>query len=328
MIQSRKATYVWLAAFLTPFVVVAAGVVASPETFYDGFVWRYLFGPIVADAADEPVVIRHGVEATPGYTVVSTAVYAYYLLIAVVGVVKLLDYLDVATQPRFFFALVPYGVLGGASRVLEDVGAFDVPLAYFFISPVIYVTVFVFTALVLLVSMNLEERGLTESYAYPLAGVGALAGAAVAGYVLVLGVTDTGTFRLIVPVAAVLLSSLVAFAVWYSLELGFPGVTKPMGYMGLTLLWAHLWDASSTAIGVEHFDYGEKQPIVSTIIEITGTAYSFILVKAGIIVLIIWAFDDEFFEEYERLPYLLLVAVLAVGLGPGTRNILRTTIGV
>jgi uncharacterized membrane protein len=98
--------------------------------------------------------------------------------------------------------------------------------------------------------------------------------------------------------------------------------------MGAVLLWAHLLDAFSTVVGVEYLGYSEKQPIVDSIISLTGTTYSFVFVKAGIVALILYAFDERFFEEYQRLPYFLLVAVLAVGLGPGTRNTLRMTLGI
>jgi uncharacterized membrane protein len=43
---------------------------------------------------------------------------------------------------------------------------------------------------------------------------------------------------------------------------------------------------------------------------------------------VLWVFEDEIFEESPRYTMLLLVAVLAVGLGPGTRDMLRATFGV
>jgi uncharacterized membrane protein len=39
-------------------------------------------------------------------------------------------------------------------------------------------------------------------------------------------------------------------------------------------------------------------------------------------------FDEEIMEESPRFSVLLLVAILAVGLGPGTRDMLRATFGV
>jgi uncharacterized membrane protein len=39
-------------------------------------------------------------------------------------------------------------------------------------------------------------------------------------------------------------------------------------------------------------------------------------------------FNDEIFEESPRYAYLLLIAILAVGLGPGTRDMLRATLAI
>jgi uncharacterized membrane protein len=43
---------------------------------------------------------------------------------------------------------------------------------------------------------------------------------------------------------------------------------------------------------------------------------------------VVWVFEDGVFEDSPRYTMLLLVAVLAVGLGPGTRDMLRATLGV
>lgn len=333
MLDSREAVAGWLLAFFLPITVVAVGALIRPELFYDRFVWKHLYGPIVADSIREPSVARAGVEASPGYTVTSTAVYAYYLLISVVGMVEALERYDVGNSPEFFYALVPFGFLGGALRVMEDLGTFEPPLAYFFISPLIYVTMAAFTAAVFILALKLERDGKFESYSIPLAGAGALVFVALVLYISYVGLTqplgaDEPTFFVFMPVASLVIATASWGVVWYTVKFSAPGVLKSTGAMGAIVLWGHMLDAASTAVGVEHFGYGEKQPIVRNIIATTGTAYSFILVKAAIIVAILWAFDDRFFEDFERLPYLLLVAVLAVGLGPGTRNTLRAMIGV
>jgi uncharacterized membrane protein len=51
-------------------------------------------------------------------------------------------------------------------------------------------------------------------------------------------------------------------------------------------------------------------------------------VKLVAATVVVWVFDEQIFEESPRYTMLLLVAVLAVGLGPGTRDMLRATFGV
>jgi uncharacterized membrane protein len=65
-----------------------------------------------------------------------------------------------------------------------------------------------------------------------------------------------------------------------------------------------------------------------SILAVTGDAWPFLLVKLVAATFVVWVFEDGVFEESPRYTMLLLVAVLAVGLGPGTRDMLRATIGV
>lgn len=329
VLQDRRSRGLWIAAVVLPVAVVAVGSLVRPDIFYDRFFWKYLFGPVVADSQGGVAELPSGVTATPGYTPVSSAVYAYYLLLAVVGSVHLLDRFEVGDTKSFFYALLPYGFLGGALRVVEDTGSLEPPVSYFFISPVIYVTMFVFTLVTFLVAVYAEREGVVEGYAKPVAGAGAAALVAALLYLAYFGSVGEGAeVTLWLPVAVVGMATVFFAVVWFPLDRLFPEVNAGTGTMGAVLLWSHLLDASSTILGVGYFGYSEKQPIVGAIIDLTGTTYSFAVVKAGIVLLILYAFDEEFFEEFRRLPYLLLVAVLAVGLGPGTRNTLRMTLGI
>ena len=50
--------------------------------------------------------------------------------------------------------------------------------------------------------------------------------------------------------------------------------------------------------------------------------------KVALAVGILWLFDDRIIEESPRYSLLLLLAVVVVGLGPGTRDMLRATFGI
>jgi uncharacterized membrane protein len=66
----------------------------------------------------------------------------------------------------------------------------------------------------------------------------------------------------------------------------------------------------------------------TSVLAVTGDAWPFLLVKLVAATFVIWVFEESVFEESPRYTMLLLVAVLAVGLGPGTRDMLRATLGV
>lgn len=163
---------VWASIIIVPIAVVAIGVLAWPGAFWDGFVWRYLWGPIVADAQREA---QEGI--TEGYNAVSTAVYAIILAVAVIGIWRAFAYLRVRLDAAFMMAMVPWVLLGSSARALEDAGLFarDGQLVYLFISPLIYI------AMGLLVFGLVLAAHLVQRVA---AARGRMAGVMWAGYVL------------------------------------------------------------------------------------------------------------------------------------------------
>ena len=121
-----------------PLAIIALGCVLWPEVFWDNFVWKYIWGPIVADALGEP---QEGI--VEGYNVVNTLVYALMLAVAVIGIWRAFHYLGIRLDAAFLIAIVPWVLLGSVARTLEDAGLFarDGALVYFFISPIIYMMV-------------------------------------------------------------------------------------------------------------------------------------------------------------------------------------------
>ncbi len=61
---------------------------------------------------------------------------------------------------------------------------------------------------------------------------------------------------------------------------------------------------------------------------VIGTAWPFLFVKIAAALAVVWVFDEQIFEESPRYAILLLIAIVAVGLGPGTRDMLRATFGI
>jgi uncharacterized membrane protein len=113
------------------------------------------------------------------------------------------------------------------------------------------------------------------------------------------------------------------------------------------ILWGHTLDGVANVIASDWalaiglpFEYSAKHPVNRFIIDATqgilpestaatiGTAWPFLLVKVIAALLVVWLFDETIFEESPRYAILLLIAILAVGLGPGTRDMLRATFGI
>ncbi len=132
------------------------GYLITPTLVYDQWIWKYYWGPVVADAAGEPTMF-HGVMAEEGYTLVSEVTYGIILIIALFAIYKLLKKLKIVIDWHFCLALLPYIIFGPATRVLEDAQYFQEPAVYWFISPLIYLQIAIYALGFLLLGHYLEN---------------------------------------------------------------------------------------------------------------------------------------------------------------------------
>ncbi|HDS58957.1 MAG TPA: DUF63 family protein [Thermoplasmatales archaeon] len=127
----------WLLPVGVGAAALTAALLVAPEVVYDRFIWKYFVGPVVADAVGRPVSHR-GVEAVEGYTLLSEMVYGAILLAMFYLLYRVFRHFSIRPDLRFFVGASPFLLLGATLRVLEDSGLFSRPLAYLFISPLIY----------------------------------------------------------------------------------------------------------------------------------------------------------------------------------------------
>ncbi|MFB6134401.1 MAG: DUF63 family protein [Halanaeroarchaeum sp.] len=298
-----------------------------------------------------------GPVAYPGYTLVSEVGYAVILITALMGLVFLLRRLEVGERVEFIYPLVPFMLFGGALRVVEDAmdsvpqgvdPAIQYPLNTLFISPLIYFTVFGLTLGALVVAIVLERRGSTGTYEWPLAGIGSgllLASLAYLGYLA--ATRRYVEFNPAFTVLTLLFATAIAVGLWRLLTRYYPAISSGTPRLGALVLWAHSIDGVSNVLGLDwgrelglEYDMIPKHPVNRLIVDVTqstlpeslaaviGTAWPFLLVKIAAVTLVIALFDERMIEEGPRFSVLLLTAVIAVGLGPGTRDMLRATFGI
>ncbi|TKX82083.1 DUF63 family protein [Halorubrum sp. SD626R] len=359
-------------------LLLAVGSAVFPRAVYDRFVWRYFWGPVVADGRGAQCAVRDAggtellgsssacqaaigageVVASPGYTTVSTVSYVVVLLAMLVGVVFLLRRLEIGEELRFFFALFPFMLLGGALRTVEDSGVaalragveplIPFPASALLISPFIYFTAFGFTLACVLAAYGLANRGIVDDYARPLFAMGAVALAASVGYLSYLAAaTDYVEFYPQVP-ALTLVVACVATAITWKLATAYePTIRQGTGVAGIVIIWGHAVDGAANVIGLDWMPAltgtanlvpkhvvnalivnwtGRLLP--DSVVAVTGDAWPFLLVKLVAASFVVWVFNGEMFEESPRYTLMLLITVLAVGLGPGTRDMLRATFGI
>lgn len=379
VIDRFGAVRLWVAAFVASVVGFAAGSVLAPRTVYDGFIWRYFWGPVAADAHGAQCAVNDGSSvtygysdavcnnppsdafvATPGYTAVSEVGYMIVGLFFLVGVFLLLRRLHLGHNRNLFFGLVPFMLFGGVLRVVEDANnrlmedtvAGEAFISYpentLLISPVIYFTVFFITLGALLVSVALSRRDYVESYPRTLGIIGTvLFVVTFAGLVIVSVLRDSVGFYPSFLVVTVGLASAIAYGIYWLADRFAPEINSGTGYIGLVVLWSHAIDGVANVLASDWWDvfglpfgYSPKHPANATIISITeavfpasvtgaiGSSWPFLLIKMVVALGIVWLFTDEFMDESPRYAIVLLMAIAAVGLGPGTRDMIRATFGI
>ena len=375
----RSPERAWAAAVSLVTGLLVVGSLVSPRTVYDGFLWRYFWGPVAADGQGAQCAVRPesgGTElltsnaacadaiaageivAEPGYTTVSTVSYVFVLLAMLIGVVFLLRRLEIGDELRFFYALFPFMLFGGTLRTVEDAGIAAVragaepliafPWSALIISPFIYFVVFAVTLGCVLVAYALAERGHAKDYARPLFGMGTVALALSFGYLVYLAVpADYVTVYPQVLVLTLALATASTAGTWKLIEGWKPSINQGTGFAGFVIIWGHAVDGVANVIGLNWMpeltgtaNLVPKHVINALIVDwtavllpeavlaVTKDAWPFLFVKLAAATGVVYVFNGELFEESPRYTLLLLITVLAVGLGPGTRDMLRATFGI
>jgi uncharacterized membrane protein len=373
----------WAGTFGAAVALLAVGSLLLPNLVWDGFLWHYFWGPVFADANNAAcavmgssgpellygratcadAVASGAVVAEPGYTLVSEVGYAVALLFFLVGVLYLLQALDVGTDRELFFALVPFMFFGGVLRVVEDANdaaltagidtILSYPLNALIISPVIYFTVFFLTVAGLVATVAADRRGYVDDWGRALFGIGAVVLLATLGFLLWFvpaRLADTVPGAGFYPQMSLLVlgsSVVLAYAIYEGAERFGPVINEGTGRIGLVVIFGHAVDGVANVLAADWVaelgipvTYGAKHPVNRFIIETTaslqpesisavvGTSWPFLVVKLVAATLVVYVFDRQIFEESPRYAILLLVAILAVGLGPGTRDMVRAAFGI
>jgi uncharacterized membrane protein len=97
------------------------------------------------------------------------------------------------------------------------------------------------------------------------------------------------------------------------------------------LFFGHFLDASATFVAIDYYGYIEKHVLPTFLIELFNTAAVMLILKAILVILVIYFIDILYEKDFKSNPTmvgLIKIAVLVLGLAPGTRDVLRLAIGV
>ena len=302
-------------------------------------------------AGTQATALEAGIVAEPGYTTISTASYAVVLLAMLVGVYFLLLRLEVGDQLSFIYGFVPFVFLGGVLRTIEDANIallangdplLPFPYTAVIISPFIYFFMFGLGVVALLISVALARRRPALRYEYPLAAIGSVLLVGALSVLAWLAVTtDVVTFTLWIPVVTLLGATVATAATWWAARRLVPTFDAGTGVAGGLIIWGHAVDGVANVLSLDWIGgYDPKDVVNAWVRDVTNTVqpawlsdaigitWPFLPLKLILPAVIVYLFNADMYHDSPRYTVLLLLTVLAVGLGPGTRDFLRATFGI
>ncbi len=101
--------------------------------------------------------------------------------------------------------------------------------------------------------------------------------------------------------------------------------------INLLIIFGQMFDATATFVGVDFYGYSEKHPIPDFLFQTFGTSAVFIPIKLILACVMVYLIDISFKEDLIKYPILMgliKIAIITLGLGPGTRDTLRMVMGI
>lgn len=243
-----------------------------------------------------------------GYNIVNTLTWAVILIFAVVLLYKYLSK-RLEFDKRFFLAMLPFIVFGSSLRIVEDAGFLIPPLSYLFMTPFIYVMVFLVAFPTLIISLRFKEN-----YHYYCAALGSL----LAVFTILWLLFNLKIENPVVFPTATSLAAVASFIFYLALR-------SCRNFHSIAVIFSHMLDAFSSYIGIKFFDYWELHVIPRYLIENFGVEV-LPIAKFFVISAILYILDKS--EEDKKFVDFLKFALFVLGLSPGIRNSLRITFGV
>lgn len=339
-LSKHKKWILLISACIICFVII--GFILFPTIFYDQFIWKYFWGPIVSDGLDQPMVYN-GIAAEKKFTLVSEIVYGLMVISALFALLKILKKWKISIDTSFFIALLPLIFYGTIVRVLEDAKFFQEPFVFWFVTPLVYFQVLLWFLLFLFIGIYLERKKIhqkiTTKKVILFSGTILLIPflyytiAWMAGYQW----AGTSGVRYDVFYLVSILLLIILLPIFFIAK-RFPekqNIFVYSNFMNLSLILGHMIDGVTTWISIyDPFQMGlpayiEKHPASDLVMQIWPPLFP--IIKLILILLVIYVFDvlyKEDLKEYPQLAFLLKIGIFILGFAPGLRDLLRVSMGV
>jgi len=256
-----------------------------------------------------------------GYTIFNTLIYGIILVIAIFAIIKLFEYYNV-NPTDLMLPIIPFIFLGSTVRALVDNGIYS--YNWFLITPGIYFIVGGVTILVVLFSIYLE-RWKSIDFRYTIFIIGLI--------IAIPNLINITNFNLIAMIQVLIVWGLFTlifaiiskFLAIFDINFSLFDINELGGKINLSIISAHLLDASTTFIAVDYYGYFEQHVLPNSIYTLTESAITMFPLKIIVISLGLYLIDR--YIDDEIIAGTLKLAIFILGLAPGLRNFFTLAIG-
>ncbi|MEN6592159.1 MAG: DUF63 family protein [Methanobacterium sp.] len=254
-------------------------------------------------------ITTHIVYFGPGYNVLNTLVFGIILGIIVILLIKMFQYIK--KDPKdLIIPVIPFIFFGSSTRALVDNGIY--PLSYLLITPGIYIITGLTTIVTLLVSVYIERKTSLD-YRYLIFLVGAI--------ICIPNILNIFHINF-VALAQVLGSWALVSSVFVIFRNKWSLIKDKFN---LSVLLAHIFDASATFVAIDFYPYGEQHVLPNALIGLTGTALVMFPLKIIVILFALYVIDS--YMEDKTIKNMLKLAILILGISTGLRDLLSLIMG-
>ncbi|MDR0900872.1 MAG: DUF63 family protein [Methanobrevibacter sp.] len=265
-----------------------------------------------------------------GYTLFNTLIYGIILIIAIYFIIKLFKHYNI-NPIDLIFPLIPFIFLGSGIRALVDNGVY--PYSWFLITPGIYFIIGGIAIISLILGKYLEKKRSIEKrnidYKKFIFIVGMIL--AIINFINIPKISGIAIFQILIIWGVITGIIAVIGIFWNNFEIfKVLNVFKFFKVFGnkinLSVLSAHIFDATTTFIAVDFYGYWEQHVIPNSIYTLSGTAITMFPLKIIVISAVLYVIDK--YIDDELIAGTLKLAIFILGLAPGIRNFLTLAIGI
>ncbi len=243
-----------------------------------------------------------------GYNIVNTITFAIILIIVVILLYRFLRKY-ISFDFNFVIGNLPFVLLGSSARVIEDAGFLEPPVSYLFMTPFIYILIFLIAFPTLIISIKMKGEDYWKYYG----ATGLFLS------ILCLGILFSNLEVIngwLFP-AVIFFAAIFTIAYQFIFERVYPAMNNRLSKL---VFFSHMIDGFATFLGIQFLGYWELHVLPRFLINVAGP-WIMVVAKIAVFVPVLYILDST--EEEENFKNFIKFILIVLGLAPGLRDSLR-----